>query len=99
MIDVSRERPITFNTAAKFLPDGRRPGFSTWWRWSTHGIRGVLLETILVGGRRCTTAEAVARFFERTTAAASGQPVPQRTNRQRQAAIKKAEAECAAAGI
>jgi Protein of unknown function (DUF1580) len=101
MIDVQREQPISFNEAAKFLPDGRRPGFSTWWRWSTKGIHGVKLETLLVGGRRCTSADAVARFFERTTAAASGesaQPAA-RTNRQRQAAIKKAEAECAAAGI
>ena len=99
MIDITIEQPISFNQAAKFLPDDRRPGFSTWWRWSTRGIRGVKLETILIGGRRCTTAEAVARFFEHTTAAASGQPVPARTNRQREAAIRRAEKECEASGI
>lgn len=99
MIDVSCEKLISFNEATKFLPDGRRPGFSTWWRWSTKGIHGVRLETLLCGGRRCTSAEAVARFFERTTAVASGEPVPGRTSRQREAAIRHAEAECTQAGI
>ena len=99
MIDVSVERPITFNEGAKFLPAGRRPTFSTWWRWSQVGLRGVKLETVLCGGRRCTTAEAVVRFFERVTAAANGEPVPTRTSRQRQAALRAAEKELQAAGI
>jgi hypothetical protein len=99
MIDVSAERPITFNQAAKFLPDGRRPNFSTWWRWSQVGLHGVRLETVLCGGRRCTTAEAVARFFAAVTAAASGEPIRQRTTRQRQADIKRAEREVAGDGI
>ena len=98
MIDVSRERPISFNEASRFLPDGRRPGFSTWWRWSTYGVRGVKLETILIGGRRCTTAEAVQRFFDRVTAAADGTQAPSRTTRERDAAIALAEARCANAG-
>jgi hypothetical protein len=72
MIDVSVERPISYREAAKFLPEGWQPGFSTWWRWSTLGVRGVKLETILVGGRRCTTAQAVQRFIARVTAAAGG---------------------------
>jgi hypothetical protein len=28
----------------------------------------------MVGGQRCTSEEALARFFNRTTAAADGQP-------------------------
>lgn len=99
MIDISCERPISLNAAAKFLPDGRRPSFTTFWRWSTRGIRGVKLETLLVGGQRCTTAEAVLRFIAETTAVANGEPTPQRTTRQRAAAIKQAERDCQRAGI
>ena len=98
MIDVTVERPISFNQATKFLPDNRRPGFSTWWRWSVHGVRGVKLETILVGGRRCTTAEAVRRFFERVTAVADGTEIPNRTSSDRDAAVARAEVRCARAG-
>ena len=61
-IDLTRERPISFNEAAKYLPRGYRPHLSTWWRWHKHGIKGVRLETVVLGGRRYTTAEAVQRF-------------------------------------
>ena len=98
MIDVTHEHPISFNEASRFLPDNRRPGFSTWWRWSNHGVRGVKLETILVGGRRCTTAEAVRRFFERVTAVADGAETPKRTSPERDASIARAEANCSRAG-
>ena len=40
------------------------------WRWVTHGVRGVKLESLNVGGRRYVTEEAFIRFVERTTAAA-----------------------------
>jgi hypothetical protein len=53
--------------AARRLPqlqrEGRHPDLSTVWRWATRGCRGVVLETWLIGGRRVTTAEAVARFI------------------------------------
>jgi hypothetical protein len=45
------------------LPD--RPHPSTLWRWSARGIKGIKLETTLVGGRRYVSLEALARFFER----------------------------------
>ena len=98
-IDLSAEQPLTFNEAAEFLPAGSRPNYSTWWRWSRRGCRGVTLETILIGGRRYTTAESVQRFCERVTAAANGEPVPVRTSRQKAAAVRRAEAELSAAGI
>jgi hypothetical protein len=37
----------------------------TLYRWSTAGLRGVILETVQVGNTRSTTAEALQRFFER----------------------------------
>jgi hypothetical protein len=39
------------------------------------GVRGVRLETVMMGGRRYTSAEAVERFFARLTAA-RGEPKP-----------------------
>lgn len=39
---------------------------------STVGCRGIVLETLQTGGTRATSREAVARFFQRLTAAAHG---------------------------
>ncbi len=79
----------------------RREGVAvpTTWRWAQRGVRGVKIETFAIGGRRYTTAEAFARFVEATTAAAQGVTPPARTNRQREAAIAKAEAELDKLGV
>lgn len=79
----------------------RREGVSvsTVWRWTLRGVRGVKLESFAVGGRRYTTAEAFARFVDSTTAAASGEQPQSRTNRQREAAMNRAEAELARANV
>ena len=73
----------------------------TIWRWTGRGVKGIKLETFTVGGRRFTTKQAFHRFVDATTAAANGTPATPavRTNRQREAAISKAEAELAKAGI
>ena len=49
------------------------------------------LETVVIGGRRFTSAEALERFAAATTAAADAAPPPIRTPRQRERAIKAAE--------
>jgi hypothetical protein len=42
----------------------RRPvHVSTLWRWVTRGLRGVRLETTMVGGARVTSLSALERFF------------------------------------
>lgn len=66
-ISLKSEQLITFQEAARLLPEGRRPRASTWWRWWKVGFNGVRLETTVVGGRRYTTAESVARFAEALT--------------------------------
>jgi Protein of unknown function (DUF1580) len=100
MIDTTVEAPIPLTQAADDLPRrrrGRKTHVSTLFRWSTAGCRGVVLETIQVGGTRCTSREALQRFFERLSeparvgAVGGGQPAPlasRRTlaQRQRQAA-------------
>lgn len=97
MIDPDTEELISLTAAAKGLPN--RPSVVTLWRWRSRGINGYTLETILIGGRRYTSKQALARFFERTTAAADGAPIPVRSSKQRAADHSRAKASLAAAGI
>ncbi|QDT95293.1 DUF1580 domain-containing protein [Gimesia aquarii] len=67
MIEIGKEKIITFVEAAKFLPRrraGRKPHVSTLYRWAKQGLRNVKLETIQVGGTCCTSVEALQRFFD-----------------------------------
>ncbi len=97
MFDLLSEHRLSLTELA------RKEGVSvpTAWRWAQRGCKGIRIQTIQIGGRRFTTREAFARFVEATTAAANGpQPATAaRTNRQRQAAIKRAEKELDSAGI
>lgn len=81
----------------------RRAGVSlpTIGRWFGRGVAGVRLESFRLGGRRFTTVEALERFVEATTAAATpGGYTPQvRTNRQREVSISRAERELKQFGI
>lgn len=66
MIDFERESVISLVEAAKSLPSrrgGRRPHISCLYRWTTVGCRGTVLESIQIGGTRCTSREALTRFF------------------------------------
>src|SRR5216683_2618673 len=66
-IDPLTEETIPFAEAARRLPLLRadRPVHpSTLWRWASHGLRGVRLETLRIGGTTCTSLEALQRFFE-----------------------------------
>ena len=97
MIDVDKEKLITLAQATKILPG--RPNITTVWRWRNRGVRGVTLETVLSGGRRFTSIEALRRFQERVTAAADGEPVRSETPAQRQRAIDRAEKRAAELGV
>lgn len=77
MIDLSRETPVTLDAAPALLPainavpgmDARKPLCSrTIYNWATKGNRGVILETVQLGGIIATTREAIARFFDELTA-------------------------------
>ena len=98
MIDISRESLLTFAEAAASLPN--TPNVSTIHRWRLRGVRGVKLESTLIGGVRYTSHEALQRFCDRTTAIADGTAQPEaRTSLQRERAISRAQAELEAAGI
>ena len=96
MIDSASETLISLADAAKELPRrrrGRKVHISCLYRWSTVGCRGVVLETLQCGATRCTSREALQRFFERLSApvqAVAGPVVPGRTLAQRQRASTEA---------
>ena len=77
MIDVSYEILIPFcNLPAWSQKKTRKRSHpSTFQRWRSRGVHGVRLESILIGGERYTSEEALQRFFAAITAAADGQPV------------------------
>jgi hypothetical protein len=101
MIDSQSEALISLADAAKTLPRrrrGRKCHVSTLFRWTTIGIRGVRLESLKCGGCRCTSREALQRFFEalsqprqaRAVAGHAGPPPVRRTAAQRQRASAEA---------
>lgn len=71
-IDIQRETLLTLDEAAHSLPGNLAP--STAWRWCRKGIRGIRLESVVIGGKRYTSTAALARFAEALTAAAERRP-------------------------
>jgi hypothetical protein len=104
MIDTLTESAVPLTAATKLIP-GRRAGkncaVETLYRWSTNGCRGVVLETIQIGVTRCTTREALQRFFEALTAQSAGNssPTPAPISRARRRDVERAERVLDAAGI
>lgn len=86
---------LTFSAAAQKIG----VHVATLWRWATAGCRGVRLQSWSIGARRFTTATAIDQFMIDTTAAATGEPLPVRTPRQRTVAIAKARQQLEAAGV
>ena len=98
MIDISSETMRPLSNIARTVPN-KRGGIGinvcTVWRWATDGVRGHVLETVLIGGTRFSSDEALRRFL----ANINGVPALPPTNRNRQAAIAAAEQELAKAGF
>ena len=78
MIDLEREAPVTFAAAPQLIPainaapgmEARKPLHERTIRnWATKGKRGVVLETVAIGGILVTTRQAIKRFFDRLTVA------------------------------
>ena len=71
MIDIQSETLLSLSKAARQVPPAG-VNIGTLYRWMLRGVRGVRLDTVLIGGKRFTSAQALNLFFERTTAAADG---------------------------
>jgi Protein of unknown function (DUF1580) len=70
MIEHETETVLSLTDAAARLPrrrGGKRVNVATLYRWASHGCRGVRLETLQIGGTKCTSLEALQRFFDRLT--------------------------------
>lgn len=71
MIDLRAETGLSLIQAAKLVPPTRQDKqvhVSTIVRWILHGVRGVRLEAVRVGGRWITSHEAIERFSAALTA-------------------------------
>ena len=103
--ELMAEGLIGMGEAARLFPgaDGRPTSRWSVARWVGAGVtvRGerIRLEGVRVGGRWFTTAAAVARFVDRQTRAATGEPEAARTPAAARKAHLKAEAALSAAGI
>jgi len=71
--NVPRELPLSMSAAADRFAElsGRRLNVATVYKWATHGVRGLKLESLVIGGRRVTTAAAIERFVLATSGAGS----------------------------
>jgi hypothetical protein len=108
-IDTLIEQLISLSDAAKTLPvrrQGKRPHLATLYRWTSRGCRGVILESVQIGATRCTSKEALARFFHQLTAANGSQDAeskpaenPAKRRKRRDKEKKAAAKECDEAGI
>ncbi len=76
MIDPLTEELITPTEATRYYPRdhcGRKPHVSTVFRHMKSGVRGVVLESIRAP-KRCTSREAIARFFGRLSEQTGQEP-------------------------
>ncbi len=105
-IDVQDEQVVSLRAACDLLPRrraGKKPAVETLYRWSLRGCRGIKLETVQVGATRCTSVEALQRYFDALTAAADAANTPPtpapKPSKSRRKEIQAAEKFCANAGI
>ena len=96
-INIEHETLLRLSEAAKRVP-GRGGGglhAATIYRWVANGVGGVRLESILIGGCRYTSVEALGRFIKRCNASNPNAV----TTPSRQRRVETAERELEAAGI
>ena len=59
------EELIPLAAACELLPKrrlGKRPHVSCLYRWAAAGLKGVVLQTVQVGGTKCTSRRMLAEF-------------------------------------
>ena len=93
MIDHLTETLVNFQHAGQHIPGN--PALCTLHRWRLSGVRKTKLETLLVGGIRYTSVEAIARFIANQNASES----PAITAKQRRTQAEAANRLLQEAGI
>jgi hypothetical protein len=102
MIDPNTETLVSLAEAAKSLAarrQGKRPRVSCLYRWTKAGCKGVVLESLQCGGTRCTSKEALARFFRRLTHGNDPAPGNHRSPARRRRGAERAERELEPQGV
>ena len=101
MIDIKEETLVPCSKVSDWCEKhiGTKVNRSTVHRWRVRGARGVKLETLLVGGRRYTSEEALERFFHGSTSAADSGESTVSTARINEAAHRRAMKYLEAEGI
>lgn len=93
-IDTERETLVSFSDARSSFRDGRRKSLATLHRYRLKGVRGVKLETVLIGGLRYTSREAIDRMIAAQNAVdAPAVPVITPTQRRKQSEAARTELE------
>ena len=95
MIDPATETLIRFQETGRHIPGN--PSVCALHRWRLHGVRGAKLETLLVGGTRFTSTEAISRFIAAQNRDES--PAPAITAKQRRTQAESANRVLQEAGI
>jgi hypothetical protein len=107
LIIENREPPVPLDVLCREVPgEGEAHAHEgTLQRWCRVGVRGIRLESVLCGIRRCSSREALTRFYERLTRAseseANGQVTPPdayRSCRERDRAVRAACADMISQG-
>ncbi len=96
MIDITTEQLIPLRDVPKLLPPtarGKRVHVSAVYRWVQRGLGGVKLEAVKLGGRTCTSVEALQRWSDRRTADQAAAPPLTMTAKARQERIERAARE------
>lgn len=68
MISITQETLIALRDAPRHLPvrpNGKRLHISACYRWISRGIKGIVLESVKLGGATYTSVEALQRFAEK----------------------------------
>lgn len=93
MIDIDKESLMAFSEIPKWCEKriGKRLHRSTIHRWRLRGARGAKLETIMIGGRRYTSIEALHRFFASSTTGDGSQKNTRFSQHFRHSSLEEAE--------
>ena len=95
MIDSQTEDMVPFQEASRYVPG--RPSLAALHRWRLNGVRGVRLETLLIGGKRFTSRQAIARMIAEQNRDET--PTPAFTPKQRRTQAEAANRLLQEAGI
>lgn len=91
MIDIAQETLVPLRDVPKRLPrrpNGKSVHLAAVYRWVNDGVRGVVLESVRIGGCTYTSVEAIQRFADSlTTSTPASNPSTPRQRKQELARI------------